>query len=1462
MKFELNPLDESLLIEPLRPAGHAWQARYAIRALRELQRVGRRKSAEFRECPTSENDWLFAIDVLNSCGLFNHTKRLTQIALQQHPDSAWLQMLEIWDVSANGRLFECQRRLDHLSPQWPADFAPLRLALQTYNYSYSGWRSSAARAHGDAERENPGTPLFAYILSRAASLRSEWELATQWGERALVLAPRWTRARATVLDSMIATGRLDRARQLIAECPADALPMVHFDLALAYVHQAAGEIGLAIDQLRRLLAAWPIRSRYQRFAASQLALWLMMEGQGDEAKQLAERFQLRRLDFPHEATPSRKTLINLPLVSQAHNHCVPTVAAMVAQAQGVAASPAEYAIGMQTADGTPFWRMIHYMKSQGFQAYCVRAELEPVQYLLDRGVPLIGSLVGLFSSHVDVICGYHEGLKLLHIRDPMHWINRSIMFDDLASKYEHSEGLWAFVPASRADTIELSEPWIDRVGAAMVDLAASCAAGDLATAEEAYRQIPDDHPLALQRDLTSVGIVITQRQLDQHLDKFAEWQDHPRLQHLQSMLIRINGQHAASIYQTVEERRAFFGERFADYIQTQCLMAQLKWSDADQRIQQVAETLPQLESMWRVYSEIKEQLGDSAQAIEAIHHAIDIAPEDYYLQVRLAELQAGAMPLRERLDKVERLLRQHPHRLRLYFTLADILGQLGDGLKYEEAMKKCIHFYPRDPIAYQQLASWYEYQGRLDLARPVLERGRSLVGEQELPKWSFEMEPPPEAEPTSEDGAHRSDVAAATSSAAPQAAAEATETAPFTPAATGDGAATDRAAETGDRAAMAEVAETARRTATADQIDEALTILATKSFAEACGTPAVERLLPLDQQGDLSWSASVRLRAALVGSALRDMEKEHLPIATRTAQLRQALPGRHMPGIPEIYAQQLFNLIDRYPISSTSAEILLDWLAEHCPDHAKRPELEFTRAWLLEKRGYLNEAETVHQQITERYPAYASSWYRLAQIAQSRNDFKSAYDLLLKTNELAPANEGALYFLAKLAQYARSNDEFHFRHLLAKLYPYNNYRRYEATLAKARVESLEAALDYLAEHREQIGADYPLLRGRVLADHNEFDRALAEIADFPESTDSRPILDWIRVDAMIGKRQFEPAVQLLDQMLQRNPNDELIADQLARALQEISPDKAKAFCRQKLLAGCAIPSLARLVLIDTPFRVDAAMNIVSQVNEEHQVAVATAIADAFDSNDWYQHLIPFLERIHREMPHMVALRERLAYRLQLVGQKKKAVAVADELLAADPDNPRWLKLAGFCVQDSNPAKSIEYLEKEFAITGDAESLCRLARGYQLHGEHKKAQETYFRTLEINPLDSLAITNLVHRYRIFRPELLDMSNRIIEIGQGSRDQYFLVVVIELAKRFKRQVPFAWYEAAVERFANLKIDGGFHDEADRLRRALRAWTAVHPSLGQSRTNIIARWLSRWYWPQWDWIPRVGSGESKRK
>ncbi len=36
---------------------------------------------------------------------------------------------------------------------------------------------------------------------------------------------------------------------------------------------------------------------------------------------------------------------------------------------------------------------------------------------IDRNIPLTGSLIGPFSSHVDVVCGYNAGPKVFYVRD-------------------------------------------------------------------------------------------------------------------------------------------------------------------------------------------------------------------------------------------------------------------------------------------------------------------------------------------------------------------------------------------------------------------------------------------------------------------------------------------------------------------------------------------------------------------------------------------------------------------------------------------------------------------------------------------------------------------------------------------------------------------------------------------------------------------------------------------------------------------------------------------------------------------------------------------------------------------------------------------------------------------------------------------------------------------------------------
>ena len=61
---------------------------------------------------------------------------------------------------------------------------------------------------------------------------------------------------------------------------------------------------------------------------------------------------------------------------------------------------------MQTRNGTPMWKMVEAMKTLGFQTVCVKPESAIVEAMLEQGVPLIGELSGVFSGHVDAVCGF------------------------------------------------------------------------------------------------------------------------------------------------------------------------------------------------------------------------------------------------------------------------------------------------------------------------------------------------------------------------------------------------------------------------------------------------------------------------------------------------------------------------------------------------------------------------------------------------------------------------------------------------------------------------------------------------------------------------------------------------------------------------------------------------------------------------------------------------------------------------------------------------------------------------------------------------------------------------------------------------------------------------------------------------------------------------------------------------
>lgn len=1418
MKYEIHPILPEQLHPDLRPVVRLWVGSNPVEACWKLNGSFRKKHGGAGEA-ASADDWVFAADVLAGCGLHDQAKLLARRAFELFPDSEWLAVVNAWDMSADGKLFECREALVRLKEKLSADWLPVLLAVETYNYSISGWRVSAEKAEAAALYVAGDNAFANYVLARAAARRSEWQQANELGLRALKAAPHWSRARGALTDSLLAVGQLDSARQILGSIPEDSKPFFSLDLSSSIMEQAGGDMAAAIESLEKLLDRWPLRSRYHRFAAWQLALLLMNSGQDKRVQDVVGKFHLRRLDIGRKSDSNRKQLISLPLVSQTHNHCVPTVAAMAAGAQGVDARPMEYAAGMQTRNGTPMWRMVDYMRTMGFRAECFRAEIRIIQDLLDQKIPLIGTLHGLFSSHVDVICGYDEGLQLLHMRDPMHWFGRSIPYDTVAGKYHSGYGLWGLVAPDRVDEVTISEEWLDFPGAAHVQLSRACSLADLVLAEKSFAAIPDDHPLALSRDSISRGIVITPGQFEKSLVRHAVLDDDPSTEQIRALLMRINSENAGEISELVDGLRVRLKDDFVDYVQAQCLMAQHRWTEAEYLLRRVTGKIPQLDSAWNVLSEICEQLGKADEAESCLGNALDISPDNLPFNRRLVEIQSLKIPFEQRWARARQIDGQFGDNNETCFILAEVLADSGDGLEYEEILKRCIRYFPRLPGSYQQLASWYLLQGREDLAGPVLKTGRELIGIDELPKWDFELSE------------------------------EYLETTPGDPEPAGTPESLSPASP--PLGPNVDTTFTAR-------FESLMTQSADCNWQELIQLPLVLDLLKEDNEGRLAWLDSVRFRSLMLRKAILGIVGKEFGEEQGVSCLQMALPGENMPGIPEIYARSLLESLEGIPVDGDTARTLLDWIHQRCPNSRAHADLEFTRAWLLEQSGKLNLAEGVLKELIRIHPAYAPAWYRKGAIASSRNDFAMAVSHLNQAISIQPSLAGALEELVRLAEYLNDETAMVYREKMAALTPYSVSKRYLVALATGRkANSADAAIDYMQKHESLMGSNgQALMVARLYADFGQHQEALKCLEGNSPSPKSQRIADWIRVDCLVEEDRFGEALGILERMLDREPDDDDVADQLVRVLRQISPEKSRVFCEEKLKAGHALPLFAFVAATAAPDPAQFAIVLLPDVPEKKRAAVATSFSRALSGAEHLKSLMKYLHWISSEMPQLVDLQELYSVRLNMQGRDREATAIAKKLLERSPDDPRWLRLMGIVIQDYDAKQSVKYLEKEFAITGSAETLTRLARGHQLAGAKDKARDYYYRALALHSYDSLAISNLVLMLNDSSPQLYEYACGAMERGNGVDDQYFLIVCVMLAKKLGRPMPHCWFSLAVRRMEMVQAEGGFLDERKKLKRALGAWTAVRPADSGTigyRSTLSDRLAARFLWPGHKWIPR---------
>ena len=749
MLFEIRAAAANHCTKVLQPAAELFLENQPIKAYQLVRTLV--KPSDFCWSALTEIDWLFLSALFFNCGFIRKQAATHRLAMKhlQHPKL--IACMNAWDTSYRGQYFVAKARLEELCDNASDSEKPLVLAIQSYNYSTMGWDKTAREIHEKAVQVANENAMAWYVLSRASARRTDWESSVKEGTKACKLAPHWTRARAGLSDSLMATGQTEAAQAVIQVTEKD-FKTCGPDYSRTFYSEVNGETDQAVKDLMGFLTDWPLKNDFTSAAATKLTLLLMQKHQLAAAKRVIASYDLEQFEDLLKIADSQDGVvaskyISIPMVSQTRNHCVPTVAAMVAGSQGYDAKPAEFAEGMGTRHGTQLWQMVDYMKSIGFSAICIKPQTDVIIAMLDQGIPLIGQLKGLFMGHVDCVNGYDRHLELFHLRDPMHWQGSSIKFKGMAERYEGTSSLWAFVASDKVSKISVKPEWVNFEGMALTDLARAVANGDRKTAEQEFAKIAPDHPARFLANQHAHLVAMTESEYGDSLKKLVDdFNEELRKEDpvitfagVEAMLQFLNEDNADDIVRMVKNNADKFSNFFVKYVEAQCLFAKNEWQKALQAYQQLCHRSPSLESLWTQLSQIQQQLGMHEESEKSLEIAIEVAPESESLHRRKLGSQESELHFHQRLQHAQDMVEEHPFSPATRLTLANVMQDSDDGLGYEASLFECVKFFPRYAYPYNALANWYLNQNRSDKAKQVLLAGRELMGEEEMPLWEFEL---------------------------------------------------------------------------------------------------------------------------------------------------------------------------------------------------------------------------------------------------------------------------------------------------------------------------------------------------------------------------------------------------------------------------------------------------------------------------------------------------------------------------------------------------------------------------------------------------------------------------------------------------------------------------------------------------------------------------------------------------
>jgi tetratricopeptide (TPR) repeat protein len=155
-----------------------------------------------------------------------------------------------------------------------------------------------------------------------------------------------------------------------------------------------------------------------------------------------------------EDSPRRRVQLPVKFVRQYHMTCAPATLSALSHFWGQPAEHLEVAEEI-CYDGTPAHSERHWAESHGWTTREFTVTLPAAKALLDRGIPFTVTTTEATSGHLQACIGYDELRETLIIRDPFHYFAAEVVADPFLKRYAaHGPRGLALVPAARAERFD------------------------------------------------------------------------------------------------------------------------------------------------------------------------------------------------------------------------------------------------------------------------------------------------------------------------------------------------------------------------------------------------------------------------------------------------------------------------------------------------------------------------------------------------------------------------------------------------------------------------------------------------------------------------------------------------------------------------------------------------------------------------------------------------------------------------------------------------------------------------------------------------------------------------------------------------------------------------------------------------------------------------------------------------